>query len=391
MTNFEFTPDRRRNSLSIKWSYYPKDRLPLWVADMDFRSPEPILKAMRKQIDHGVIGYEFAGKPLQEVVAAHMKRRYNWTIKPESIINVTGIVGGYSVAVRAFATRKKGVAIQPPVYNEFHEIKNNIGVPQIDIPMIKRAHGNIIEYEIDWEIFEKRVKKAAIFLLCNPHNPLGIIHKRKDLLRMAEICIRNNVLIISDEIHSELMLDGNKFTPLSTLSREIADHTITFIAPSKTFNIPGLFCGFAIIPNDDLRKRYQTEVDHLRMHVASPGLYASQAAYSGKCDPWLKDLLKHLTSNRDFLYDYITQYMPGVRTTMPQATYLGWLDFTKTGMKEAPYDFFFNKAKVALSNGTIFGQGGEGHVRINFGTSRAILNQALDKMRKAMVKEGLLS
>jgi len=385
MTNFNITPNRRKFDTDIKWNLYKKDILPMWVADMDFPSPKPILDALKKQLDHGVLGYEWAhGTKLPKVVANRMERLYNWKVQPEAVLTVTGIVSGYSVAVRAFEASKKGMAIQTPVYNEFHEVKNNIGVPQVDIPFVKNVKGNILTYEIDWELFEKRIKKVGIFLLCNPHNPLGIIFSRKELTRMAEICIKHNVLIVSDEIHSELLLDGNKFTPMAKLSREIEQHVITLVAPSKTFNVAGLFCGFAIIPNVELRKRYETELSHLRLHAASPGLHASKVAFSGKCDGWLAELNRHLTGNRDFLVDYVTKFMPGVRTTLPDATYLGWLDFTQSDIDGSPFEFFKEKAKVALSDGKIFGKEGIGHVRINFGTSRAILKEGLDRMKNAM-------
>ncbi len=385
MTNFNITPNRRKFDTDIKWNLYKKDILPMWVADMDFPSPKPILDALKKQLDHGVLGYEWAhGTKLPEVVANRMERLYKWKVQPEAVLTVTGIVSGYSVAVRAFEASKKGMAIQTPVYNEFHEVKNNIGVPQVDIPFVKNVKGNILTYEIDWELFEKRIKKVGIFLLCNPHNPLGIIFSRKELTRMAEICIKHNVLIVSDEIHSELLLDGNKFTPMAKLSREIEQHVITLVAPSKTFNVAGLFCGFAIIPNVELRKRYETELSHLRLHAASPGLHASKVAFSGKCDGWLAELNRHLTGNRDFLVDYVTKFMPGVRTTIPDATYLGWLDFTQSDIDGSPFEFFKEKAKVALSDGKIFGKEGIGHVRINFGTSRAILKEGLDRMKNAM-------
>jgi cystathionine beta-lyase len=244
--------------------------------------------------------------------------------------------------------------------------------------------GNILTYEIDWDIFEKQVKKAGMFLLCNPHNPLGIIFSRRELLKMAKICIQNNVLIVSDEIHSELLLDGNSFTPLAKLSAEIAKHTITLVAPSKTFNVPGLFCGFAIIPDKELRERYEKEVNRLRLHVSSAGLYAAQTAFSGQCDGWLAELRRYLTANRDFMVEYVAENMPKVRMTIPDATYLGWLDFTQTGIVGSPYEFFLKNAKVAVSEGRMFGASGEGHVRLNFGTSQKLLEQGLDKMRKAL-------
>ena len=384
MTNFNEIPNRRSNSNSIKWQFYPKDVLPMWVADMEFPAPKPILRALRKAVDHGVLGYEMPSKALQETAASRMDKLYRWKIKPEAVVAVTGIVSGFSVAVRITCTPKKGVLVQTPVYNEFHEVKNNIGIPLLEAPLIKHVNGNILSYEIDWDIFEKQVKKAGMFLLCNPHNPLGIIFSRKDLLKMAELCIRNNVLIVSDEIHSELMMGDNKFSPLAKLSAEIAKHTITLISPSKTFNVAGLFCGFAIITDKDLRERFEKEVNHLRLHVGSLGLIAAQSAFSGACDGWLKELLRYLTDNRDFLVEYVTEYMPQVRLTIPAATYLGWLDFTQTKIVGSPYEFFLKNAKIAASEGKIFGESGEGHIRLNFGTSRKLLEQGLEQMRKAL-------
>jgi cystathionine beta-lyase len=380
--NFDHVPNRRISGVVNKWTFYPKNPLPLWVADMDFPAPKPILDELRKAVNQGVLGYELASPTLLETVAARMDHLYSWKVQPDSVVPVTGIVSGFNVAARAFGSSKKGYLIQAPVYNEFHEVKNNVGLRQVDAPLIKHVKGNILHYEIDWDLFKKQAKKVSMFILCNPHNPLGIIFSRRDLAQMAEICLENNVLIVADEIHSELLLDEKKFTPLAKLSREIANNTITLIAPSKTFNVPGLFCGFAIIPNRELRDEYVKVVQHLRLHVASLGLRAAQTAFSGQCDAWLKELRFYLTGNRDFLVDYVTKNMPQVRITMPDATYLAWLDFTQLNLENSPFEFFLEKAKVALSDGAIFGE--KGHVRLNFGTSRSILTQALDRMNKAL-------
>ena len=380
--NFDRVPNRRIPGVLNKWTFYPKDVLPLWVADMDFPAPKPILDELRKAVNQGVLGYELASTTLLETVATRMDRLYGWKVKPEWIVPVTGIVSGFNVAARAFGSPKKGYLVQPPVYNEFHEVKNNLGIPQVDAPFVKQVKGNILHYEIDWDLFKKQAKKVSMFLLCSPHNPLGIVFSRRDLARMAEICIENNVLIVADEIHSELLLDEKKFTPIAKLSREVANNTITLIAPSKTFNVPGLHCGFAIIPNQELRDEYIKVVGHLRLHVASLGLHAAQAAFSGQCDEWLKEMQCYLTGNRNFLIDYVTKNMPDVRITIPQATYLAWLDFTQLNLEKSPFEFFFERAKVALSDGAIFGE--KGHVRLNFGTSRTILKQALDRMQKSL-------
>lgn len=381
--NFDRIPNRRIPGV-VKWTYYPEDVLPMWVADMDFPSPKPVLDALRKALSHGVLGYEWASRELLETVAARMDHLYRWKVRPEWIVPMTGIVSGFNVAGRAFDSPKKGYLIQPPVYNEFHELKNNIGLVQIDAPLVETIRGNILHYEIDWDHFKKQMRKASIFLLCNPHNPLGIVYSRRDLLRMAETCLENNVLIISDEIHSELLLDKAKFTPMAKLSAEIAKNTITLIAPSKTFNVPGLFCGFAIIPDKTIYDQYVKVAQQLRIHVASLGLRAAEVAFSGQCDDWLTELRSYLTENRDFLVDYVTKNMPGVRITLPEATYLAWLDFTELKLEPSPFRFFLEKAKVALSDGAIFGENGKDHARFNFGTSRKILKQGLDRMMKAL-------
>lgn len=218
--NFDRVPNRRIPGIVNKWTYYPQeDVLPMWVADMDFPAPKPILDALRSALNHGVLGYELASNTLLETVAQRMERLYGWKVKPEWMIPVTGIVSGFNVAARAFPSQKKAYLVQPPVYNEFHELKNNVGLKQLDAPLIKRVRKNIVSYEIDWDLFKKQAKKAGMFLLCNPHNPLGIIFSRSDLRRMAEICLENKVLIVSDEIHSELLLEDKKFTYGKTLRR----------------------------------------------------------------------------------------------------------------------------------------------------------------------------
>jgi cysteine-S-conjugate beta-lyase len=382
--DFDRIPNRRNPQLLNKWTWYPKDVLPMWVADMDFPAPKPILEALHKVVDQGVLGYELPSAALRETVAARMDDLYGWKVKPEAVVPVTGTVSGFNVAARALASPRKGYLVQSPVYNEFHEVKNNARIAQFDAPLVKSVQGTILHYEIDWDVFKKQVKKAGMFLFCNPHNPLGIVFSRSDLLRMAETCLENDVLIVSDEIHSELLLEDKPFMPLAKVSSRVAKQTITLISPSKTFNVPGLFCGFAVIPNKELRERYEKMVGILRLNVSSFGLHAAQVAFSGQCDGWLRELRRYLKGNRDFLVDYVTETMPGVRVTIPEATYLAWLDFTQFDLKRSPYEFFLKEAKVALSDGIIFGETGEGHVRLNFGTSRRILTRGLERMRSAL-------
>jgi cystathionine beta-lyase len=382
--NFDTTPNRRATTLVNKWTWYPKDVLPMWIADMDFPAPLPILNALQKFLDRGDLGYQLPSMPLYEAVSARMDKLYNWKVSPHAIVPISGVNSGYNVAARTFCTLRRGYLIQTPVYNEFHETQRRTGTPQVEAPLVSRVEGNRIRYEVDMDRFRRAAKKANMFLLCNPHNPVGIVHAEPELRRMAEICLENNVLIVSDEIHSELLLDRNGFTPLATLSPEVAAKTITLIAPSKTFNVPGFFCGFAIIPDEDLRIRYLQTIFKMGIHVASPGLVAAQVAYSGRCDAWLKQLRGYLTENRDFLIDYVTKKLPMLRITVPDATYLAWIDCSDLDLQPSPYEFFLKEARVALGDGGRFGKGSEQFVRLNFGTSRKILKQGLDRIRKAL-------
>lgn len=382
--NFDDVPGRRDPSAANKWTLYPKDVLPMWIADMDFPSPPAVLDALQKQIEHGVLGYEFPSNSLLETVATRMQKLYNWKVSPDMVVAIPGVNVGYNVAARTFCTPRKGYMIQTPVYNEFREAQLKTGVPQVEAPLVEKVEGHRISYEIDFDAFARTVKKVNMFLLCSPHNPIGRVYPRTELKRMAEICIENDVLIVSDEIHSELLLGGAKFQPMAALSREIANHAITLISASKAFNVPGLFCAFAIIPNKSMRERYQETVFKMGLYVASPGLTAARVAYSGKCDQWLKALRIYLTANRNFLLDYVPKYIPGIRVTMPDATYLAWLDCSELKLKPSPYEFFLKKARVALTDGVRFGKESGQCVRLNFGVPRETLEEGLERMRKAL-------
>jgi cystathionine beta-lyase len=383
--NFDRVPNRRIPGVLNKWTFYPKDVLPMWIADMDFSAPPQILQALQKFVKHGDLGYRLPSKPLYEAIAARMYKLYNWSISADMIVPVIGVNSGYNVAARTFCTPQRGYLIQTPVYNEFHETQRKAGVPQVESSLAEKVDGNRIRYEIDFDSFEQAAGKVNIFLLCNPHNPVGSIYSRAELKRLGEICIQNDVLIVSDEILSELLLDDVRFQPIASLGRDIANRTITLVAASKTFNVPGLFCAFAIIPNKELRERYGETMFKMGMNVAGPGLVAAQVAYSGQCDKWLKELREYLTGNREFLVNYVTEYLPAMRITIPNATYLAWLDCTELKLKPSPYEFFLRKARVALSDGGKFGKESEQYVRLNFGTSRKILEKGLNRMRKALV------
>lgn len=382
--NFDSIPSRRSPKIINKWTSYPKDVLPVWIADMDFPAAPQILNALHEQVEHGVLGYEFLSRSLCETIAARMKKLYNWEVDPGHIVYTVGVNNGYNIAARVLCSAKKGYLIQTPVYNEFLDTEHKTGAKQHVAPLAKKVSGSRISYEIDFEAFEREVKRSDMFLLCQPHNPVGVIYSSAELKRMAEICIENNVTIVSDEIHSELLLGNAQFTPMASLSREIAKHTITMISASKAFNVPGLSCAFAIIPDDELRKRFSKVADGMNFEISTLGLTATRVAYSGKADAWLRELRRYLTGNRDFIVDYVEQNLPGIRVTKPDATYLIWLDCAELKLKSSPYEFFLNEAKVALSNGGKFGKENEQFVRLNFGTSRKTVKRALERMNQAL-------
>lgn len=393
--DFDHTPDRRASN-SVKWTYYPEDVLPAWVADMDFPSPPPIAAALRAAVEHGVFGYEMPSQALRETVAARMQKLYNWNIHPESVVTIPGLVSGFYAAAGALCNPGDGYLIQPPVYMPFNDLQKHLGIIRQEARLVPHTEGHRIHYEIDWNSFKATFhaggSRTRMFLLCNPHNPIGQVYTRDELTRMAETCLRQNTVIVSDEIHSELLLGSatGGHTPLGSLSREIAENSITLVAPSKTFNIAGLFCGFAIIPSPKLRGQYKLQLERMTLHTSGLAQTAAQTAFSGACDDWLAELNTYLTANRDFAVQYIENQLPDVHTSVPDATYLLWLDCNtlvqngKVPGDFSPYEFFLQRAKVALNDGLPFGSGGENFVRLNFGCARSTLEQTLERMKKAL-------
>ncbi len=374
----------RRGTICLKWESYPEDVLPMWVADMDIRSPEPVIEALRQRVEHGVFGYSLPPAELTETICERMQRLYEWTVTPDQVIYFPGVVSAINVACRALASPGDGVLVQPPVYHPFLTAPPAHGLELQTAELTAVVQGSALRYEIDYEAFEAAITpRTRLFILCHPHNPTGQEYSAEQLLRLAEICARHNVLICSDEIHCELLLGDTSHTPTASLAPEIAGQTITLMAPSKTFNLPGLGCSFAIVPNAELRKRLVKGQEGILPLVNVLGYTAALAAYRYG-DEWRAALLQYLTANRDTLVKYVAEQMPGLRTTAPEATYLGWLDCREAGIEGNPYKFFLEKARVALGDGATFGPGGAGFVRLNFGCPRAQLDEALKRMSLAL-------
>jgi cystathionine beta-lyase len=373
----------RRESDSAKWRWYSPDALPMWVADMDFVSPEPVLRALRERVDHGVFGYPLPPAELAEVICQRMADRYGWIVTPAEIVYLPGLVSGVNAVCRAAGQPGDSVLVQTPVYPPFLSAPANHGQTLITAPLTEVTNGRTISYQIDFEAFEAAITPATrLFILCNPHNPIGRGYTRAELTEMAAICLRHNVLFCSDEIHSDLLLGDTHHIPTAALSPEIAQHTITLLAPSKTYNVPGLGCSIAIIQNKALRQRVEKAAMGIVPHVNVLGYVAALAAYRDG-DDWLTQLLAYLTANRDYMVGFISRELPGIRTTVPEATYLAWLDCREAGL-DNPHKFFLNHAKVAMNNGADFGPGGEGFVRLNFGCPRSILEQGLHQLKEAL-------
>ncbi|MBP1750434.1 MAG: putative aminotransferase [Deltaproteobacteria bacterium] len=372
----------RRGTDSIKWRMYGNEVIPLWVADMDFVSPEPIVKALHERVDHRVFGYAGAGEELINIIRQRLKRLYDWDVPAEHIIFVPGVVTGLNLAFQLFAGPGDAVLVQPPVYSHFIADPVIRGRTLIDPPMIKKGD----TYEIDFDAFEERITDATrIYVLCNPHNPVGRVFRKDELERLADICMRRDILICADEIHCDLLYPDHKHMPIATLSSEVADRTITFMSPSKTFNLAGLKCSFAVIKNPLLRKTWIRGSEGLIPHVNIMGLTAALAAYRDGQD-WLEQCLSYLTGNRDFLVEYVREKLSSISMTRLEATYLAWLDFRRSGIPGNPFRFFLKESKVALNDGVEYGKGGEGFARLNFACPRKTLVDALERMAGAMKK-----
>jgi cystathionine beta-lyase len=381
--NFDRLPSRH-NTDSLKWHRYG-NVLPLWVADMDFPAPEWVLAALHQRIAHGIFGYGAPPDALTETLCARMADRYDWTVTPEQIVYLPGLVCGLNVVCRAIGEPGDEVLVQTPVYPPFLAAPGYQERRLMTAELTAELRNGQLYYTFDDTAFAAAISpRTRLFILCHPHNPVGRAFNQNELARLAAFCERHDLTVCSDEIHCDLLLDGRRHTPFATLSSDMARRCITLMAPSKTFNIPGLGASFAIIQNSELRQRFKQALRGIVPGVNVLGLIAAQAAYQHGGD-WLQELLRYLAANRDYLADFVHRYLPGLHMTIPEATYLAWLDCREAGIPGNPHEFFLQRAGVALNDGATFGPGGAGFVRLNFGCSRALLAEGLERMQAAMV------
>jgi cystathionine beta-lyase len=348
---------------------------------MDFVSPEPVVLALEERVRQGVFGYAKDPSTLHEAIVDWLEERFHWKVQPKDILALPGVVVGFNLISQALAGAGNAVTIQPPVYMPFLTVAKYMEGGLKEALLTLEANGR---YKVDFKAFEDSVdEQTKMFLLCSPHNPVGRVWEREELEHMAEICLRRNLTICSDEIHADLVFQPFTHIPMGALDPEIAARTVTLMAPSKTFNIPGLGFSFAVVQNPDLLKSIKAAHRGLVGHPNLIGQVAAEAAY--RCGgEWLDEVLVYLQANRDFLVNWIRREIPCLKIYPPEGTYLAWIDCRGAGIEGSPAEFFLKQARVGLSDGTAFGTGGEGFVRLNFGCTRATLVEGLERMKRAL-------
>jgi cystathionine beta-lyase len=365
----------RKNTNSLKWDRYAdSDIIPLWVADMDFRSPPQVIAALQERVSHGVFGYTLAPKELSAAVIKDIATSFGWEIQPEWIVYLPGLVSGLNIAARAVGAPGDDQITFTPIYPPFFSAPRNAERNLVQVPLLNSENA----WSIDFDALQNAITpNTSLLMLCNPHNPVGRVFTVAELKRLAKICLAHNITICSDEIHNGLILDKQlRHIPIAALASAIAQKTITLMAPSKTYNIPGLACSFAIIPNPDLRRSFHKVMDGIVPHVNLLGYTAALACYR-ESKEWHTELLDYLRGNRDLVEQFL-QTIPELSVAHCEATYLAWIDARKLGVAD-PAKIFANGG-VGLSDGTEFGL--PGFVRLNFGCRRALLLQALERVQQ---------
>ncbi len=384
--DFDTIKDRHGTS-SSKWDRREKavgvpDVLPMWVADMDFASPSPIVKALRERVDHGIFGYTERTGSYYTALASWMQRRFDWDIQKKKIVFTPGVIVALNLIIQAYTQPGDKVIIQQPVYQPFsYAILNN--KRQLINNQLQIQNGR---YVMDLDQLKKSIdSRTRLLILCSPHNPVGRVWTKGELLRLAEICLDNNIIIVSDEIHADLVLKGQVHTPTATLSEEIADIVVTCTAPTKTFNIAGLGVANTIISNSKLYDQFYAAVNNAGLEMTNVfAKVATEAAYNYG-EEWLLRLLDYLQRNYKFLVSFLKNHIPQISVFPLEGTYLAWLDFRNLGLSDKDMKhFLIHKAKVWLDEGTKFGGGGEGFQRMNIGCPRKLLEEGLTRIANAL-------
>lgn len=383
----------RENTNCIKYDFRKNyfgtdDVIPMWVADMDFKTPDFILDAIKQRVNHPVLGYSFRSDAYYSAILNWLQARHQWTIKKEWITFSPGVVPGLTLAVTAFTKPGDKIIVQPPVYFPFFS--------SIEGPGRKVAYNPLKlendRYYFDFKDLKRKIdKQTKMLILCNPHNPGGMVWNKEELEQLAMICLENNILILSDEIHSDLIFNPNKHIPLASLAEKIAQNVITYMSPSKTFNMAALSTAYAIIPNSHLKKEYDHILEYNHLHIGNVfGNVALEAAYIHGID-WLEQMLDYVKENVEFADDFFKNKIPMIKILQPESTYLIWIDFTGTGLSHAEIKkLLIHEAKVGLNDGAAFGLGGNGFFRMNVACPRTIIKESLNRIYKVFNNSDLL-
>jgi cystathionine beta-lyase len=384
--NFDEVFDRRNtNAVKLercKTLFGTEDVLPLWVADMDFATPDFIIDAIKKRLEHPILGYTMPPRNFNQLFADWVKNHHQWDVKKQWTGFVPGIVPALSFAVQCFSKPGDEIIVQSPVYYPFFNVIQNNGREIINNQLVEQD-GKFI---MDFDAFEKSISpKTTLFILCNPHNPGGKVWDKATLSRISEICLKNNILVISDEIHADMVFKGYKHTPFATVSEAAAMNSVTFMAPSKVFNMPGVVSSSYIIPNPTLHSLFTEFLEASEMNTGNLFAYTATVACYEQGETWRLQMLEYVKDNINYVVDYLKTNIPKVKPMVPEASFLVWLDCEALGMEtDELHQFFAQKAGLGLNKGTIFGAGGEYHLRLNVACSRRILEQAIEQLKKAI-------
>lgn len=370
---------------ALKERYGRDDLIPLWVADMDFRTPPFIVEALKKRCKHEIFGYTYASDEYYNSIIRWVEKLHAWKIKREWISYIPGIVKGIGLAVLCFTQPGDKVIIQPPVYHPFRIVPTLENRTIINNPL-KLVDG---KYVMDFEQLESIIEPdCKILILCNPHNPGGIVWEKETLVRLAEICSKHHILVISDEIHAEIVYPGYTHYPFASVSDLAARNSITFMAPSKTFNIAGIVSSYSIVPDEKIRKQFYSFLEASELNDASIFAYVATCAAYQQGDNWRREMINYVKENVRFVDEYLKAYIPAIKAYLPQASFLVWLDCSELNLsQENLVSLFVDEAHLALNDGSIFGPGGEGYMRLNVGCPRSILEKALNNLKTALERK----
>lgn len=379
--NFD-TLIERRASNSIKWTMYPADVLPLWVADMDFVGSRAVTDALQARLSHEIYGYQMDSPSLREVIVERLATNHNFPIDAQDIVFLPGLGVALNLICRTFDG--DSVLVTPPIYPPFLSAPVNGGKKAATAPMRLISDGQTMRYQLDFDAMEAAITpNTKIFLFCNPHNPVGRVYTHEELSQVKDFVIKHDLLLVSDEIHCDLVFAPYKHLSIAAEFPELRERTITLLAPSKTFNVAGMGLGFAVVTDEGLRQRLTAAAYGSGEFANTLGYTVAEAAYRGGGE-WLEQALSYLKANHDFIQEYVAQNLPKARLTTNEGTYLAWIDFSAYNLPDSPFNFFLERAKVAFNNGVTFGEENEQFIRLNFGCPRVTLEEALDKVCEAL-------